>query len=299
MPRSALPTRRRLRSPRVNAVQHTAYSCYAAQSSDKHFVKSSLTIYPIFIAAATDVADEPLHIGFSGLLGLSLPRNSVIAQLLSSGAPNGTSVTSNLFGQPTTPNNHFFAISLSRPGFDDRDISWHAWPSKLALGTQIPEVVNALAALHTNSSVVTTRHARSILSPAHTLRQADRSTNDPSQLAWAQVLSAPSGYLHWRTQISEIIVTDDRGIEKSVTLGRSLVDNGQTSLWPVAVLDTGGSSIYMRSDLANGLYGAIGIGPASDGICKPGRSCESSTCMVQFLTNSQITCHVKLHSRSQ
>jgi len=93
-------------------------------------------------------------------------------------------------------------------------------------------------------------------------------TFDLSQLAWAQVLPTTSGYLHWRTQISEIIVTDDQGVEKSVALSRSLVDGGRSSLWPVAVLDTGGSSVLMRSDLANGLYGAIGIGPASDGMCK-------------------------------
>ena len=231
-----------------------------------------------------------------------MPRNSVIAQLLPPGttdAPDGASVIANLFGQPTAPTNRFFAISLSRPGFDNRDISWHAWPSKLALGTPIPEVVNALAALHANSSSTTTRRTRSNLSPTHTVRQIDGSINNPSQLAWAQILPAPSGYLHWRTQISEIIVTDEQGIEKSIALGRSLVDNGQSSLWPVAVLDTGGSSILMRSDLANGLYGAIGIGPASDGMCKHGDLCESSTCTVQFLTNSQITYHVKLHSRSQ
>ena len=53
-----------------------------------------------------------------------------------------------------------------------------------------------------------------------------------------------------------------------MSLGRSVVDGGRSSLWPVAVLDTGGSSILMRSDLANALYGAIGIGPASDGMCK-------------------------------
>jgi hypothetical protein len=130
----------------------------------------------------------------------------------------------------------------------------------------------------------------------HAVRQGNGSTNDPSQLAWAQVLPTTSGYLHWRTQISEIIVTDDQGVEKSVSLSRSLVDGGRSSLWPVAVLDTGGSSILMRSDLANGLYGAIGIGPASDGMCNA-RSDSIST--VRSLTNSQITYHVKLQSRCQ
>ena len=176
-------------------------------------------------------------------------------------APDGASVLANLFGQPNAPTNHSFAISLSRPGFDNRNMSWHAWPSKLALGTQIPEVINALAALRTSSSTTARR------SP-HAVRQGDGNTHDPSQLTWAQVLSTTSGYLHWRTQISEIIVTDDQGIERSVSLSRSLVDGGRSSLWPVAVLDTGGSNILMRSDLANGLYGAIGIGPASDGMCK-------------------------------
>ena len=169
----------------------------------------------------------------------------------------------NLFGQPNGPTNNSFAISLSRPGFENRNLSWHAWPSKLALGTQIPEVISALAALHTNPSTTTRRSP-----PPNAVRQGNANSRDPSQLTWAQVLPTTSGYLHWRTQISEIIVTDDQGIEKSVSLSRSLVDGGRLSLWPVAVLDTGGSNILMRSDLANGLYGAIGIGPASDGMCK-------------------------------
>lgn len=218
------------------------------------------------IAAATDVANEPLHVGFSGLLGLSLPNNSIIAQLVPPGTtdtPDGASVLANLFGEPNAPTNRSFAISLSRPGFDNRNMSWHAWPSKLALGTQIPEVIDALAALRISSSTTTRRSP-----PLHTVRQGDGNTQHPSQLTWAQVLSTTSGYLHWRTQISEIIVTDDQGIERSVSLSRSLVDGGRSSLWPVAVLDTGGSNILMRSDLANGLYGAIGIGPASDGMCK-------------------------------
>jgi hypothetical protein len=203
----------------------------------------------------------------------------VIANLLppvTTNVPDGASVLANLFNLPDGPTSPFFAISLSRPGFDDRNISWHSWPSKLALGTYIPEVADALAALNKNSSPVASRLARSISSSLYAKRQADGSTNDPSQLAWAQLLSTPSGYLHWRTPISEIIVNDEQGNDRSLSLNRSLVDSGQSSLWPVAVLDTGGSNILMRRDLANGLYGTIGIGPASDGKCKLARLFNSS-----------------------
>ena len=247
-------------------MQPRAFAVPSTANSKQPFERSFSLTRPPSIAAATDVANEPLHVGFSGLLGLSLPKNSIIAQLVppvTTDAPDGASVLANLFGQPNAPTNHSFAISLSRPGFDNRNMSWHAWPSKLALGTQIPEVINALAALRTSSST-TTRSSP----PLHAVRQGGGNTHDPSQLAWAQILSTTSGYLHWRTQISEIIVTDDQGIERSISLSRSLVDGGRSSLWPVAVLDTGGSNILMRSDLANGLYGAIGIGPASDGMCE-------------------------------
>jgi len=36
---------------------------------------------------------------------------------------------------------------------------------------------------------------------------------------------------------------------------------------PIAVLDSGVSLILTTSNIANGIYGAIGIGPASNGMC--------------------------------
>ena len=53
------------------------------------------------------------------------------------------------------------------------------------------------------------------------------------------------------------------GTKERVQLGSSVT--GASS--PVAVLDSGVSVILTTSDIANGIYGAIGINPASDGMC--------------------------------
>jgi hypothetical protein len=37
--------------------------------------------------------------------------------------------------------------------------------------------------------------------------------------------------------------------------------------FPVAVLDSGVPLIITTSEIANGIYGALGIGPAADGQC--------------------------------
>ncbi|KAJ7665944.1 aspartic peptidase domain-containing protein [Mycena polygramma] len=74
------------------------------------------------LAAADVVEDEPLESQFSGVLGLALPSNSIIAQQILPGvgdAPDGAVWTSNLFGitpLSVAPAARFLSIALERPG---------------------------------------------------------------------------------------------------------------------------------------------------------------------------------------
>lgn len=75
-------------------------------------------------------------------------------------------------------------------------------------------------------------------------------------------MSDRPGTLFWKVTVKAITVyvngsTEKIQLEKSVT-GAS---------FPLAVLDSGASVILTTSDIANGIYGAIGIDPASDGMC--------------------------------
>ena len=70
------------------------------------------------------------------------------------------------------------------------------------------------------------------------------------------------GILFWRVTVKAITVYVN-GTMKSIQLGKSV--NGASS--PIAVLDSGVSVILTISDIANGIYGAIGIKPSSDGMC--------------------------------
>jgi hypothetical protein len=84
--------------------------------------------------AAADVIDgEPLESQFSGVLGLALPANSVIAGDIQPGlgdTPDGAVWASNLFGitpVSAAPAARFLSIALERPGSD-------AVPSVLGIG---------------------------------------------------------------------------------------------------------------------------------------------------------------------
>jgi len=67
---------------------------------------------------------EPLSPNFSGILGLALPRNSIIATNIppvTSSNPDGAVWTSNLFSTTpanTAPSSDFLSLALSRPGSD-------------------------------------------------------------------------------------------------------------------------------------------------------------------------------------
>lgn len=64
------------------------------------------------LAAASEVDNEPLD-AFSGILGLALPLNSIIASELGA---DGATWASNLFGTDGAPASRFISFLLERPG---------------------------------------------------------------------------------------------------------------------------------------------------------------------------------------
>jgi hypothetical protein len=83
----------------------------------------------------------------------------------------------------------------------------------------------------------------------------------PSAVTYTPVTEG-TGAVFWKTTIEEITVWVD-GQPKPVTLGMG-VGGG---FLPESVLDSGVPLILATSSIANGIYGALGIGPANDGRC--------------------------------
>lgn len=85
--------------------------------------------------------------------------------------------------------------------------------------------------------------------------------SDPSIIKYSRVVNGGDTTLFWKTIVSEIVVWVD-GVRKTIDLSSTT-----TSVLPTAVLDTGVPVILTTTAIANGIYGALGIGPASDGNC--------------------------------
>lgn len=185
------------------------------------------------LAAATTVANEPLTGDFDGILGLGLQSNSVIGSLIPpvyNNAPDGATFSANLFGiTPTSqaPANHFLGLVLARPGSD-------RLPSLFGIGRH-PDIV---------------------------MDTAGGETLDPSTVQYGQVVSDMNGEFLWKTYVRAITVYVD-GQAKPLALPAGT----KGTSFPVAVLDTGVPLILTTSAIANGIYGALGIGPGSDGQC--------------------------------
>ncbi|KAF9532215.1 aspartic peptidase domain-containing protein [Crepidotus variabilis] len=175
-------------------------------------------------AAANNVQAEPLAPNFSGILGLALPLNSIIAKDIppvTSNDPDGAAWASNLFSITPTenaPSARFLSISLSRPGSDQI-------PALLGIG----------------------RHPSSVVP-------------DPSQIKYSSLVGDQNGVLFWKVNVRAITVYVN-SVPMHINVGRA----GNGGAFPSAVLDTGVPLILTTSTVANAIYGAIGINPASDG----------------------------------
>ncbi|RDB20409.1 Pepsin A [Hypsizygus marmoreus] len=84
--------------------------------------------------------------------------------------------------------------------------------------------------------------------------------SDPSAIRYSTLVSERSGTLFWKVGVRAITVYVE-GEARPIALGRS----NSGSVFPTAVLDSGVPLILTTQAVANGIYGAIGISPASDG----------------------------------
>jgi len=91
-------------------------------------------------------------------------------------------------------------------------------------------------------------------------RHPSEIVSDPSQIQYSIVVSDAAGTLFWKTYIKAITVYVNNQ-PMPVTIPRGVKDTP----FPVAVLDSGVPLIVTTSEIANGIYGALGIGPAPDG----------------------------------
>ena len=180
------------------------------------------------LAAATNVESEPLEHEFNGILGLALPSNSLIAQTIPSVSGGGRD------GASFTSN--LFDTTIVKSAPSSRFFSFSlsrpgssTIPSQLGIG----------------------RHPSQLVP-------------DPSRVSYSAVIQDPSrqGIPFWELQVSAITLYINNS-RKSVKL-----DARSGNALPTAILDSGVPSIFATSDIADGIYGALGIGPASDGQCK-------------------------------
>ena len=82
---------------------------------------------------------------------------------------------------------------------------------------------------------------------------------DPSKVEYAGIstTNAGNGPLFWQSQLSAISVYVD-GVRKDVEIGSTAT----------SIVDSGTPVILTSANIANGIYGALGIGPGSDGSCE-------------------------------
>ncbi|ETW82324.1 hypothetical protein HETIRDRAFT_409794 [Heterobasidion irregulare TC 32-1] len=83
---------------------------------------------------------------------------------------------------------------------------------------------------------------------------------DPAKITYSPVIASNVGNKFWKTNVRGVTVYVD-GQSRPLTLGRSHTG----AVFPTAVLDSGVPYILTTTAIANGIYGALGIGPGADG----------------------------------
>ncbi|PIL34753.1 hypothetical protein GSI_02540 [Ganoderma sinense ZZ0214-1] len=177
------------------------------------------------LIAASTVNNEPLSSQFNGVMGLALSSNSVIARQL-----------------PTATNDVPDGATLSSNLFSITPLGTAPGARFFSLTLERPGSDRVPSVLGIG------RHPESLIT-------------DPSKIQYAPV--SPSGYgtLFWQASITAITVYVD-GQPKPVSLPTSVVPAAKA---PSAILDSGVPLIVTTTEIANGIYGAMGVGPANDG----------------------------------
>ena len=144
--------------------------------------------------------NETLSSSFSGILGLALPLDSVISNLLpptTSNNPDGATFISNVFGitpASQAPAQLFYSLLLERPGSD-------RVPSVLGIGR------------HPSNDLLSSNSGDSGDS-------GDALTIDPTQVMYGGVLGESSGVHFWKAELRGIAVYVD-GERREVDIGQS------------------------------------------------------------------------------
>ncbi|KAK0469376.1 acid protease [Desarmillaria tabescens] len=201
---------------------------------DEIDINDQFTIGSQALAAATVVVSEPLGSRFSGVLGLSPPSNSRITSLIpatDSNAPDGATFSSNIFSSSSVSStNQFMGLLMTRPDGG-------------ALGGRRPLLG---IAKHPEQSDLPEWLGGSLDSIEYT-RPVTSTSN----------LGVNMGTTLWKVTVQGVSVwVDDQ--ERVVTLP-------STARGTTAVLDSGVPIILTTKAIADGIYGAVGIGPGADG----------------------------------
>ncbi|KAL1680124.1 aspartic peptidase domain-containing protein [Schizophyllum commune] len=183
-------------------------------------------------AAASMVDNEPLAHNFDGVLGLAFSANSIIRQQVpapeeeDADDPNAESVSYNLFRIDNPPASAFISLLLERPGSD-------RYPSMMGIG-------------------------------AHPSQKSLRLSQSPvDALHFLNLVSSTSGPLLFNVLLTDVTAHPSTidGHANELTEDQSLL---ATPLR--AILDSGVPLILTRPDVANAIYGSVGVGPGADGL---------------------------------
>lgn len=85
-------------------------------------------------------------------------------------------------------------------------------------------------------------------------------------MKYAELQSERGGDFFWKARVNAVTVYVN-GEPRPVRLTSASVSGGPAGR-STAVVDSGMPIILASPDIANGIYGALGIGPGGDGQCK-------------------------------
>ncbi|KAF8621304.1 hypothetical protein AX15_007902 [Amanita polypyramis BW_CC] len=91
-------------------------------------------------------------------------------------------------------------------------------------------------------------------------RHPNSMVSDPGKIHYSTLVSERNGALYWKVGVRAITVYVN-GTARQIEIGRS----SSGMVFPTALLDSGIPLILTTSNIANAIYGALGIGPAADG----------------------------------
>lgn len=86
---------------------------------------------------------------------------------------------------------------------------------------------------------------------------------DPSKIQYSTPVQDRQGTLFWEVEVLAVTIYLN-GTAMPIKLGQSRSGN----VFPTAILDSGVPFILATSAIANGIYGALGIEPSTDGQCR-------------------------------